>query len=418
MSSGARRWRTLDAISPSRSGSWRSPPPCWVAVPERAARGEPRHAHGGRARHQPRRGRARPRARGDGARHRGGDRRGETSTRRSSRPSTPGASTSRWFPARSGSSAFQHVRQVAPLYVEALHLLVKQELAGADRRGPRRPARTRDRRRSARRGERGPGRRRARLRGGARRGRHGVRRRRRSASLEPAELEALVARGDPKGDAGRHLPSRYRAVDGRAKAGATREIYRLEPLPFADAIRMSALLREGFARRPGCGDRALLRGGHRDPRLRVRDGPGLAAGAPTHARHAAAAGLEHSAFPPRRSRASSTPPLPRASRTIVEPPLDRSVLALPRAARAASRHDRLQEPGQVGHHGGQRRRSLQHAERPGRAGRRLDLPRGARGSSEGEPGRTRCSGRTCCAWPRSSESPWRSSSPRAWSSRR
>ncbi|HEY8155465.1 MAG TPA: hypothetical protein VII72_15170 [Myxococcota bacterium] len=136
---------------------------------------------------------------------------------------------------------FKNVREVAPLYVEALHLLVKAELAGSIGSGL-----------------------------GGLRGRvinvgpldgatagltaavlafaevpvaddaapRGVALR----TLEPLELEALVQRGD--------LGALPDAVFNLATVPSTLAqklldsgIYRLEPLPFADAIRVSALVR-------------------------------------------------------------------------------------------------------------------------------------------------------------------------------
>jgi hypothetical protein len=135
---------------------------------------------------------------------------------------------------------FKHVRQVAPLYVEALHLLVKQEireplgagLAGLHGRaidiGPPDSA--------------GAGLAAAVLAfagipiaDGATTGGAVVH------SFEPAELEALVARGDRKAlpDAIFHLatvPSIF--AERLVRSGS----YRLEPLAFADAFRLSALV--------------------------------------------------------------------------------------------------------------------------------------------------------------------------------
>ncbi len=137
---------------------------------------------------------------------------------------------------------FPNVRQVAPLYVEALHLLVKRDLPksiGAGLAGLR-----------GRVVDVGPL-------GGASAGlaasvlafaevplaagaaSGGVVLR----SHQPAELEALVQRGDPTAlpDAVFHLAT---VPSKDAQKLLDSGLYRLEPLPFADAIRMSALLRD------------------------------------------------------------------------------------------------------------------------------------------------------------------------------
>ena len=102
-----------------------------------------------------------------------------------------------WHPQRR-IECYPHLRHVAPLYVEVFHLLVKEEYAGSVRREPSRSARTRGRHRSARPGpprawpspslpSRGWPLPPARRTGGAA-----------VHSLELADLEALVERGDRK----------------------------------------------------------------------------------------------------------------------------------------------------------------------------------------------------------------------------
>jgi hypothetical protein len=136
---------------------------------------------------------------------------------------------------------FANVREVAPLYVEALHLLVKEELAdslGAGLGGLRGrvidvgppggataglAAAVLDFSEVAMAGGEQPG---------------GVALR----SLEPQELEALAQRGDR--DALPDAVFNLATVPSKlAQTLLDSGIYRLAPLPFADAIRMSALVR-------------------------------------------------------------------------------------------------------------------------------------------------------------------------------
>ena len=137
---------------------------------------------------------------------------------------------------------YPHVRQVAPLYVEALHLLVKEEHAGsvganlAGLRGRVVDIGPHD---TATEGLAAavlafsgvP------LANGAATGGAAVR------SLEIADLEALVERGDRKA-----LPDAVfdlATVPSKVAQKLVRSgRYRLEPLPFADALRLSALVSE------------------------------------------------------------------------------------------------------------------------------------------------------------------------------
>ncbi len=137
---------------------------------------------------------------------------------------------------------FPNVRQVAPLYVEALHLLVKHDLPasiGTDLAGLRGrvidvgplDGATAGLAAAVLEFSEVP------LAGGPAAGSVVLH------SLAPAELEALVQRGDPKAmpDAVFHLAT---VPSELAQKLLDSGFYRLEPLPFADAIRMSALLRE------------------------------------------------------------------------------------------------------------------------------------------------------------------------------
>jgi len=222
---------------------------------------------------------------------------------------------------------FPHVRQVAPLYVEALHLLVKQELEGsigvslAGLRG--------------RVIDVGPL-------GGATAGlaaavfdfsevplagdtaSGGVVLR----SHQPLALEALVLRGDPRAmpDAIFHLGTVPSKV---AQKLLDSGIYRLEPLPFADAIRMSALVRQD----PKDGLAAEIE------RSSVVDTviPGFVYGtdpaSPPATLHTLGTRLllvaNQRVSPETVARILDAAFHSRFAR-IVEPPLDRSVLALPR----------------------------------------------------------------------------------------
>jgi hypothetical protein len=138
--------------------------------------------------------------------------------------------------------AFEHVRQVAPLYIEALHLLVKSELAepvGVSLAGLRGRVIDVGPPDSASAGlasavlafARVP------IAGAAGTGGAVLR------SLAPAELEALVARGDRKAlpDAVFHLATMPSILAEKLVRSGH---YRLEPLAFADAFRLSALVEE------------------------------------------------------------------------------------------------------------------------------------------------------------------------------
>ena len=222
---------------------------------------------------------------------------------------------------------FPHVRQVAPLYVEALHLLVKQELAGsigaslAGLRGHVIDVGPLD---GATAGLAAvvlgfsgvP------LAGDTASGGAVLR------SFEPAEIEAIVLRGDRKAmpDAVFHLATVPSKV---AQKLLDSGIYRLEPLPFADAVRISALLshdpKDGLAaeiERSSVVDTVI---------------PGFVYGtdpaSPPEPLHTLGTRLllvsNERVSPETVARVLEATFHSRFAR-IVEPPLDRSVLALPR----------------------------------------------------------------------------------------
>lgn len=222
---------------------------------------------------------------------------------------------------------FKHVRQVAPLYVEALHLLVKQEIhepIGASLAGLRGRAIDIGPPDSA-----GAGLAAAVLAfagmpvaDGAATGGAVIH------SFAPAELEALVARGDRKAlpDAVFHLATVPSVVAERLVRSGS---YRLEPLAFAAAFRLSALVEK----RPPAGPAAEIE------RPFVVDTviPGFAYGTdpatPPEPLHTLGTRL----LLVSNTRVSSETvarflDAAFASRFahIVEPPLDRSLLALPR----------------------------------------------------------------------------------------
>jgi NMT1-like family len=225
---------------------------------------------------------------------------------------------------------FRNVRQVAPLYVEALHLLVKNELAGsidASLAGLRGRTIEVGPRNGASAGLAGavlafaevP------LASGA--GAAGVT----LTSLEPRELEELARSGaaEKMPDALFHLgtvPSRV------AQTLLDTGLYRLVPLPFADAIRMSALVRDD----PRHGLAAEIeRSGVVDSVI-----PGFVYGtdppSPPEAIHTLGTRLllvaHQSVSPETVGRVLEAVFRSRFAR-IVEPPLDRSLLALPRRLR-------------------------------------------------------------------------------------
>ena len=144
------------------------------------------------------------------------------------------------------TEAFEHVRQVAPLYIEALHLLVKAELAepvGASLAGLRGRVIDVGPAGSATAGLASAVLAFARVPIAGAAGTAGAVLR----SLAPAEIEALVARGDRKAlpDAVFHLATIPSILAEKLVRSGH---YRLEPLGFADAFRLSALVEE---KRPG-----------------------------------------------------------------------------------------------------------------------------------------------------------------------
>jgi TRAP-type uncharacterized transport system substrate-binding protein len=224
---------------------------------------------------------------------------------------------------------FQNVRQVAPLYVETLHLLVKNELAGsleASLAGLR-----------GRAIEVGP-------RSGASAGlaaavlafaglplADGSAAGATLTSLEPRELEELARSGaaEKLPDAIFHLATVPSTV---AQTLLDTGWYRLAPLPFADAIRMSALVRADASQ----GLAAEIE------RSWVVDAviPGFVYGtdppSPPEAIHTLGTRLllvaHRSVSKETVERVLEAVFRSRFAR-IVEPPLDRSVLALPRRLR-------------------------------------------------------------------------------------
>ncbi len=238
---------------------------------------------------------------------------------------------------------FPNVRLVSPLYVEALHLLVKKELPesiGASLAGLRGravdvgpldgasaglAAAVLEFAQVPLAGDAAPG---------------GVVLR----SLDLAQLETLIERGDPKAmpDAVFHLATVPSKVAQKLlDSGA----YRLEPLPFADAVRMSALVREesmeGLAAEI---ERALVTSAVIPGFVYGTDPPSPPESLPT-------LGMRLLLVANRRVSPETVARFLEATfdtrfARIVEPPLDRSVLALPRRLRLHPGTTEFHERGQ------------------------------------------------------------------------